>query len=618
MSIIIKESFKTTSYHRKVLIVIIIFVCLLSLFIYRSYQLTTSPTIPYYSGQKRNKIRRGNILDALGQPLALSADNASIGVRPIELVDIDKTASLLSKIINRDASSIQDLIHENRTKNFFWLERKVDMGKAHKLTFLKIPGIDLHVEPGRYYPYADMALPVLGFIGVDNEGLAGLEFQYNDVLSFDQNNITTSKQLYLTIHTTMQRQMETTLKEKMRISKSKRALGIIMEVATGKILALASLSNEDLRLQESKEMFYKNRAVVDIYEPGSTFKIITMSALLAHGVIKPNQTFFCPGYIRRKDFKINCTRKHGKINFRTVVKTSCNTGIILASEQLSDEQLDAMIRKFGFGSATHINLPGESRGIVPHLKKWDHTLRMSIPIGYGVAGTPLQLLTAVNSIFNGGMLLKPIIVDRISTIEERLIYKAKRKEIRRVVSSKVAQEVMQYLSAVTEVGGTGHNASINSKQGRAGGKTGTSIKVGRHGYTDKIYQVSFIGAFPILKPKISMFILFDEPQYSRQGGLLAAPAFKEILESILPLLYRKYTMEVTPLKKLRFSSKNFLSNKMPNFIGRSKKDVMQIIWKHYPGDHKINGTGYVITQNPHDASLIAPPYKFTITLGYPE
>ena len=408
----------------------------------------------------------------------------------------------------------------------------------------------------------------------------------------------------------------------MKKTKSKFAIGIISETNTGRILAMSSLPNfNPQNIGNTSPQQRKNRIIDSVYEPGSTFKIFTLAILLENYLIKSTDRFFCPGYIKKKGFKIRCSGVHNTLDIQDVIKKSCNTGIIDASFRMPAKDYYRALKKFGFGGLTKISLSGESRGILRDYNAWDTSIRMSIPIGHGIATTPAQIIAAANSIANGGRLLRLHVVDKIVTADNKRIFQASPSERNRTVRAKTSEEVLKYLRAVTAKGGTGSLANLELSNVEVAGKTGTTIKSYSKGYFKNKYQASFLGFFPAKNPKITIFILFDEPDPNsqHQGGLIAAPVFREILRTNFSLLHSGKIYRVKTMNQLNFDEdrKQLSEDIMPNLLGRGKKDVMRLLNQHYPGEHIVKGSGYVVKQAPQKGESIRKPYQFIIEFGFP-
>jgi len=275
------------------------------------------------------------------------------------------------------------------------------------------------------------------------------------------------------------------------------------------------------------------------------------------------------------------------------------------------------LKAFGIGSVSEIALPGEAKGHLASPKDWDYFLKMSIPIGHGVSVTPLQLALAANAIGNDGNFMPPLIIDRISDAQGKVIEKAVPQVKYRVASSENAAKIRATLREVVK-GGTGAGADLGQKEFDVCGKTGTSIKSTKDGYTDK-YQASFVGFFPCDKPEITIMLMFDEPKGEfHQGATVAAPAFRRVLREIIPAIHVGELRQVKGLATPQYRSIGADKTTMPDFRGFSKKELLFQVLSKFPGDHKIQGAGYVASQNPAPGTVINPPYNFSFQLGFPD
>jgi len=593
-------------------IIFIFFLLILLSFIYRAYVLTFfSPVKSTYS-LETPEIHRGIIFDSNYHELAVSLDSISIAVRPSEIKNLTKTVKILSASLNISKEIIRKKILKNSRHSFFWLKRKIQKDKVKSLLNYTIPGIIIKKNNTRYYPNNNLASSLLGFVNIDNVGLSGLEYLFNEELSFYKNNSYTGKHIVLTLNSYIQYNLEKILRETMEKTKSKSAISIISEVKTGKILAMTSLPNFNANHPfKSPAQNRINQAISLYYEPGSTFKMFTVSSLIKENLLDEEKVYYCPGFFQYNQHRINCNKKHEGIKIKEILKASCNTGIIKASWRMPILRFYSILKSFGFGSLTEIDLPGEIRGSLKLASRWDLSLKMSIPIGQGLGVTPIQLITAANAIANGGFILKPMIIDKILSPERDVIKSYQIQVKNRAISKANSKKMLSLLQSVITKGGTGYRAHIPGFT--LAGKTGTSQMSNKQGYMKGKYQASFLGFFPGDKPEISVLIIFSEPQGRiHHGGNVAAPVFKKIIKEIAHIIHKGETITVNRFKKLKYNTNNYSKYKMPNFIGKSKKEVMRIIWKNFSGEHSIKGSGYVTEQLPLANTSIKPPYKFII------
>lgn len=594
--------------------ILIASVCIIMVgLVFRAYELAVHSPVPLSMLPQKPMIKRGSIYDADNHELAVSRGTVSVGIRPDGIINPEKTAQILAKSLNLDADFILKKI--KNSEGYFYLKKNISRSDTKDLQSLRLSGVAFEEKTARYYPNDNLASTVLGFTGVDNEGLGGIEYEYNDDLTAYNNNEFIGNDVYLTINSYIQHQLEKALKQGLVNSRSKAAIGIVSEVRTGKILAMASLPDFDPNHHaDFPENTKRNRAIMENIEPGSTFKVFILAALMSDRMLKENTTYFCPGYFKFKGHQLNCSSAHNKETLTDVIKNSCNSAVIQASWPMPVMRLYEHLKQFGFTNMTHITLPGEENGYIPAPEKWDISLKMAIPIGQGLSVTPIQLVTASNSIANGGLMLKPLIVEKITTAEGKIIKEAKIERKYSPISPAISVKLLSYLHHVVMQGGTGYLASIPDFP--IAGKTSTTMKSDNKGYAKGKYQASFIGFFPGDSPEISIFIWYDEPQGGiYQGGQVAAPIFKNVLSDIIPIVHKGKIRETGILPAKKINEKTASKNLMPNLHRKSKKEALFILWSDFPGEHDITGAGYLINQYPAPGTKIQEPYKFSLHFG---
>lgn len=602
---------------------LVIFLVLFAVLAFRAIELAIASPLPPSVMGEATKVRRGVIFDSRGHELAISRDTVSVGLKPLEARLETEGFDILARVTG---VSKADLLQKTKAGDkFFYLRRKMPLDEAAPLRKLDLSGLVLQNEPDRYYPNQRLASQIIGFTGLDGEGLAGVEFSQNQTLTLATRAGTAGSQdfigqnIHLSINSFVQHQLEKTLAEGLRDNVSKHAMGVIIETQTGRILAMSSQPDFDPNNpNKSPESARKNLPVSFQYEPGSTFKIFTMAALLRENMLDDSTIYDCPGYFQYKGAKISCSHKHGRQNFTEVMKNSCNYGVISASWQLPVLKLYENLKAFGIGSLTEITLPGEAKGHLANPKDWDYFLKMTIPIGHGVSVTPLQLSLAANAIANDGNMMAPIIIDRVTDAQGKLIERSTPQVKYRVVSVDNAQRIRKTLREVVK-SGTGTGADLGLKDFDVCGKTGTSIKSSTKGYDTKKYQASFVGFFPCDKPEITILLMFDEPRGEyHQGATVAAPAFRRVLREIIPAIHVGELRQVKPLATPAYKSVGNDRVQMPDFRGYSKKELLFQVLSKFPGDHKVDGAGYVSSQSPAPGTAINPPYNFSFKLGFPD
>ncbi|MBO8168062.1 MAG: stage V sporulation protein D [Thermoanaerobacteraceae bacterium] len=508
--------------------------------------------------------KRGTIYDRNGNKLAISVSAESVYALPSEVKRAGnprETARKLAQILGMSEDKVYGIITKDRA--FMWVKRKVSFEQAAKIKEADLPGIKTVEESQRFYPKGSLAAHLLGFAGIDNQGLEGLEVMYDKELSGTPGRIVIEYDaggrqipqalhkyyppedglsLQLTIDQTIQYIAERELDALMASpTNPKSATIIVMDPNTGYIMALASRPNYDPNsFREYPPENWRNIAVSNAYEPGSTFKIITAATALEEGVVSPEDRFYDPGYVKVGSERIKCWRSyrpHGSQSFVEGVQNSCNPVFVevgLKVEEKREGLFYQYIKGFGFGQRTGIDLPGEAKGIMIPEDKLKKINVATISIGQSIAVTPIQLITAVSAVANGGKLMKPQLVQAILDQEVRVVKKFEPKVIRKVISEETAKKLALILETVVSQG-TGKNAYIEGY--RVAGKTGTAQKAGPGGYQKGKYIASFIGFAPANDPKLVVLVVVDEPQgYPYYGGTVAAPIFKRVMEDSLRYL----------------------------------------------------------------------------------
>lgn len=533
------------------------------------------------------KSERGVIYDRNGRKLALNITSFTLWATPSEIKDKDDTASKLSKILELDRDSL--LEDMSRDTNVVKIKQYITREEAEEIKNLNLHGISVVDDNMRYYPFGNFAAYILGFTDIDNNGLYGLERSYEDnlkglpgiwVKATDRDNRQLpfeSEKVYkprhgnslkLTLDETIQHFAEQASEEALINNQAKSVSIIVMDPKTGGILALANKPdydpnkprtnlNEEVNAswqeldseakQEKWFEMWRNYAINDIYEPGSTFKIITAAASLEEASANLNTHYFCNGFIRDiKGVTIRCAswyKPHGDQDFSEAFSNSCNPAFVNMARSLGRDKMYEYIKAFGFGETSGIDLPGEQRGIIPYSPESIKEVNLAtLSYGHNIAVTPIQMINAISVIANKGRLMTPYIVDSIIDDKENIVEEFKPIMKRQVVSEKTANEVMDMLEkTVTE--GTGRRAYVPGY--RVGGKTGTAQKIINGAYADNKYISSFGGIAPVDDPKIAVLVIVDEPTGIYYGGTVAGPYARFVIENTLQYLEvpRIYTKE---------------------------------------------------------------------------
>lgn len=556
--------------------------------------------------------KRGRILDANLKVLAMNVEAGSIYMRPKVISNPDEFSNRVSKILGVSATEIKKKFLLQRP--FIWLKRLAEPEVLKKVEEEKIEGLGVVKESKRVYPSLYLAGQVLGFTDIDQRGIEGIEYAYESSLAGTpeeivvkrdgkgreiitipegQDDDTRGKDIVLTIDSQIQYIVESELKAGVESAKADRGIALMMDPETGAILAMATYPFFDPNnVSNYKESTRRNLPVWFTFEPGSTMKIFLVAAALEEGKINPQSKFNCMNGRRRIGKNIiKDVKPYGELNVGEIIKVSSNICSSLIAEQLGKELFYEYLKKFGFGEQTGIDLPGEGSGKVADYKLWGQIELATQSFGQGLSVTPLQLARALSAIANGGFLMKPFVVQRITGPTGADYREIKPKVIRRVVSYDTAKIATEMLEGVVSEGGSGQRAF--SQGYRIAGKTGTAQVPNQEtgGYDDNHYVASFMGFAPADNPKIVLVVVVDNPKTSPYGGVVAAPIFKAIAEKTL------YHMGVPPTKA-------FAETKiMPNLKGLSARESLK--WAEELGvDIQLKGSGYVVSQKPEPGEKI--------------
>ncbi len=498
---------------------------------------------------------RGSIFDRTGRDLAISLKVPTIAADPRLVTDPRRQARLLSTLLNVDAGLLEERLSRRGAK-FAYLARKVDEQTAERVAerAAELPGVFSFLEPKRFLPADSLALPVLGKVGPEGEGLSGLEYQFRDVLAGTPGKLVTERDqqgreipggrieldpsargddLVLTIDRSLQHETERRLAAQITATSAKGGIALVMDTTTGDLLSVANLVAEVLPDTARKGQVPrvlpadKNEAVTNVYEPGSVAKLITVAGAIEDGKVKANQTLSVPNVIQVGDHTYTEHDPHRTEAWSVtdIVANSSNGGTIMIGQELGKERFDAYLRSFGFGTRTGLGDPGESPGILLDPARYNSTSMGSFPIGQGIAVTAVQMLAAYNAVANGGVYVAPRLV-RATVGSDGSQRPTAAPGPRQVISPQTAAEMTKMLTEVVRVG-TGTLAAVDGYT--VAGKTGTARKplVGQKGYEEGAYVSSFAGFVPAEKPQLTAMVILDQPT-PIFGGLVAAPVFADL------------------------------------------------------------------------------------------
>jgi cell division protein FtsI/penicillin-binding protein 2 len=484
---------------------------------------------------------RGTIFDAVGTPLALDEQATTVYADPHQVGNAHSEAVVAARVLGLKEKPIERALSD-RSLGFVYVERKAPPDKAAELAKRKLPGFGFYGEARRMYPQASVAAQVLGFAGVDNNGLAGLELELNSQLTGAPGHETLvrdpmgqpisvqdivparqGKDVFLTVDHTIQANAEQVLRATVAKWHAKDATAIVLDPHTGGVLAMATAPGYNAN--DYPQAFAKgltgNRAISDVYEPGSVFKVVTVGGALADHLVTPQTSFVLPYSIHVADRVVHDAeiRPTERMTVAQILQRSSNVGAVtIARTKLGETRLKEWIQRFGFGEPTGIDFPGESQGLLPSY--WSGSTIGNVPIGQGISVTAIQLASVYGAIANGGLWIQPHLVDHIQGVP------IPAPKTRRILPGSIDHELLSMLKGVVSDTGTGEAAAIPGYS--VAGKTGTAQKPGPHGYIPGAYVATFIGMVPARNPRVVVLVTVDEPRGAYYGGVVAAPAFAQI------------------------------------------------------------------------------------------
>ena len=556
------------------------------------------------------KASRGKILDRNGKVLADNITTTSLYLVPNQIVNKEEVATRLSEILQISYDDMYKHITKKTSLERVHPEgRQLSFEIADKINELHYDGVYLLKESKRYYPYGKLLSQTLGFVGIDNQGLSGLELKYDDYLTGIDGSIKyysdakgnrlekaeeykdskSGLDISLTIDLSLQQAVERELDNVIYKYDADNALAIAMDPKSGEILAMSSRPNfnpNDYK-STSTEILNRNLPIWMTYEPGSTMKITTLAASLNEGIVNLfKDSFYDKGSIEVDGAKLHCWKSggHGQETYLQVVENSCNPGFVNLGLKLGKERLFDYIKRFGYGEKTGVDLIGEENGIIFNIDKIGNVELATTAFGQGISVTPIQQVRGVSAAVNGGILYRPYILKNIyDSNSKSLIVESKKEEIRQVISKETSDMVKFALESVV-ANGTGRNAYIENY--RVGGKTGTAQKVNNGHYMSGNYIVSFIGFMPADDPDIVLYVAIDHPKGVVQyGGTVAAPVAKSILESYISI------KNIEPSKDVMPKVYNWMDVKysvLPDVVNKSLDEAKKIL-KGYRLEYSGNG-----------------------------
>ena len=574
--------------------------------------------------------KRGALYDRGNEPLALSLESQSVYVRPHRLQNPGEASLTLARILKVGPAEVAQKLAAN--KPFVWLKRQVSPVEAEQIQALRIDGIGMYVEPTRYYPQGGLAGHLLGFVNRDSEGLEGIELQYNDYIrgaagssvserdalgrrvlveGVERLQVPPGSDVHLTIDSSIQHLAEKELEATIQKYRAKAGVAIVVDPATGEVLALANYPTFDPNKasQQSADQ-RRNRAVTDSFEPGSTFKTILAAAALEEGVVGKDDLFYCEmGKYLYAGRVIHDTHPQGWLPFSKILQVSSNIGFTKVAEKVKKDRYFKYIDKFGFGRVTGLDVPGEVPGLLRKPEHWSAVDLATHAFGQGISTTPMQMIMAYAAIANGGILMRPYVTRRVVSPQGEILVENQPRIVRRVVSEKTAKLLASMLRNVTTEGGTGIAAKVDGFE--VAGKTGTAQKAEHGVYSAKKRVSSFIGFVPADNPRLVALVLVDEPEGNVYGGVVAAPAFRNIAQGALRQLAvaprdgavipnmpaQAEPSAQRPIKRPGVQLASSTEDAVPDFLGLSMREALEKA-QSMRISLKMQGSGYVVKQTP--------------------
>lgn len=631
--------FKEIDYRIRLFLVIVIVLFFFIIFRVIYIQVFDYSKLSYLANDlwSRNlplKADRGLILDRNGVVLADNITTTSLVLIPNQLEDKEKVSNLLSQALGVSKEEMDKHVYKETSIERVHPEgRQLSYEKADYISSLNLSGVYLVKESKRYYPYDELLSHAIGYVGIDNQGLSGIELEYDDVLtgsdgaikyySDAKGNTLDLSQVYveavsgnnvsLTIDIKIQQSLERELNNIVDMFKPDMALALVMNPNTGEVLGMSSRPNFDSNnySKYSLEELNRNLPIWASYEPGSTFKIITTAAAIEEGVVDLDKdTFYDTGSVIVSGSRIGCwkSKGHGFQTFLQVLENSCNPGFVELGNRLGKERLFSYIDKFGFGYKTGIDLNGESKGIIFNLDKVGDLELATSAFGQGVSVTPIQQVTAVSAVVNGGNLYQPYIVKEVTNLEGKVISSSSPSLIRKVISESTSLKMRSALESVVARGG-GRYAFIDGY--RVGGKTGTAQKVENGRYLDNNYIMSFMAVVPSNNPEAVLYLAIDNPKNTALlSSYTTAPVARRILLDIIDSLdIEKQSNQIE--KIYQWDDKVYTD--VPNVVGIDVKTAKRMLF-----EFEIEYTGVgdkVLEQSPVGGERIAKGSVVRLLLG---
>ncbi|WP_445435824.1 penicillin-binding protein [Candidatus Borreliella tachyglossi] len=595
-------------------IVLIIFLLIVLFTINKYFMLMSSKDTSYFSHNINNISRRGNIYDRNGKVIAFSSKSYSVGTDPTKISNIVNTSETLGAILKIESQILKQRLSSK--KGFIYIKRKVTREESELIKRIQLEGrlkdIALYPDYTRIYPFRELTSNITGFVGIDNIGLTGIELSLNSTLNEDLtkqqsiNEKLSTHNIYLTIDIDLQRSINQIAKKYFNENNPESMIAMVMDAKNGEILSMLQFPQYDANYySEYPKDTWNNFATSLTYEPGSINKIFTVAIILDSGQLKLNEKFLDNG-IYQKKFKSGeivtiktLNPPYGYIDSSGILIHSSNVGIAHITEKVSNEYFYNKLLDFGFGKKVGFPFPGETKGLLNHYSKWSGRSKATIGFGQELGVSAIQILQAASILSNNGTMLKPKIIKKISNETENTIQEFQKEEIRKVISSHTAQEVLKMMKEVVNKGGI---PRLKTKNLNISAKSGTSqvIDKATGKYSEEDYTSSILVIYPTEQPQYIIYIVYRYPKKIIYGTRIAAPMAKEIIELI------EYHNNKNEFNKIKIPSKISIpkptikyekTEYLPNLIGISKRDLMRILKTYTNIKITIKGNGFVYKQS---------------------
>ncbi len=573
---------------------------------------------------------RGSILDTNGKPLAVQANFYHITITPSDIKDINKLANAIAPVTNISPEQIASKI-QNAEKNFLYLKRDLDENDKNIVESViknnEFSGIGFERVSRRFYPENALASQVIGFMGNDGYGLAGIEYSQNEILQAPDTKSEKSpigNNVFLTIDANLQYKLEKIANRSKEETQAESFMLVAADVNSGEILSYISLPSANLNnYKASSEQERIDRPAVLAYEPGSVFKIFSVSSFIETGAISQSDTFVCDGVYTAKSASgetstIKCLDHHGRITAREALQYSCNDALSQMSDKIGAENFTTMLKKFGFGEYTYLEVPSETRGSIKDKNDslWSIRSKPTMSIGQELSVSALQMVQATTTIANGGIPLQLTLISKITDSNSNIIYEHKPEYKDRVISEETANYILSCMKTTAQYG-TGTRAALGDIS--IGVKTGTAQMIDKSTgkYSDKDFVSSVTSVFPIDDPQVVLYIVVTKAQGETLSGRIVAPVIAEAANTIIDHLglarANAASLEHSGKFSVRQDNTPTVNTVVPNFIGHSKRTLTPLL-----SDQKINyiikGDGWVVSQEPQEGTPITDGMDITLYL----